>query len=47
MPKEIIIKFSDDDADELIELLRDLFDQINNSSVDDDEDDSGGDQDDQ
>jgi len=47
MPKEIIIKFSDDDADELIELLRSLFDQINNGSVDDDEDDSEGDQDDQ
>ena len=47
MPKEIIIKFSDDDADELIKLLRDLFDRVNNGSVDDDEDDSGGDQDNQ
>ena len=46
MSKKIIIEFSDDDADELIELLRDLFDRVNNGSVDDDEDDSGGDQDD-
>ena len=45
MPKEIIIKFSEEDAEEIFELLRDLLDRVNNGSVDDGQDGSGGDQD--
>ena len=47
MPKEIIIKFSEEDAEEIFELLRDLLNRVNHGSVDDEQDDSGGDQDDQ
>ena len=46
MPKEIIIKFSEEDAEEIFELLRALLDRVNNGSVDDGQDGSGGDQDD-
>ena len=46
MPKEIIIKFSEEDAEEIFELLRDLLDRVNNGSVDDGQDGSVGDQDD-
>ena len=46
MPKKIIIEFSDEDAEEIFELLRDLLDRVNNGSVDDGQDGSGGDQDD-
>jgi len=46
MPKKIIIEFSDDDADELIELLRDLLDRTNCGSYDD-QDGPEGDQDNQ
>ena len=47
MPKEIIVKFTDEDAEEIIQLLRDLLDRVDDGSCDDDQDDSGGDQDDQ
>ncbi len=47
MPKEIIIKFTEEDAEEIIQLLRDLLDRVDYGSVDDEQEDSGGDQDDQ
>tara|TARA_R100000329_G_scaffold99743_1_gene82336 strand:- start:107 stop:250 length:144 start_codon:yes stop_codon:yes gene_type:complete len=47
VPKEIIIKFTEEDAEEIIQLLRDLLDRVDYGSVDDGQDDSGGDQDDQ
>ena len=47
MPKEIIIKFTEEDAEEIIELLRNLLEQAEVGRFSTDQDDSGGDQDDQ
>ena len=47
VPKEIIIKFTEEDAEEIINLLRDLLEQAEVGRFSTDQDDSGGDQDDQ